>query len=65
MLEKEEKDMKTWTADNRPIVWTVNEDNRDTYDLYVHGKIVGEGMTFEDFYPVYKRYVAQLMNVVI
>jgi hypothetical protein len=52
--------MKTWTADNRPLVWTVNENNNDTYDLYVHGKIVGEGLVFDEFYPMYKQYVTQL-----
>jgi hypothetical protein len=57
--------MKMWTQDNRPLVWTVNENNSDTYDLYVHSKIVGEGLTFEEFYPLYKKYTAELLNVSI
>ena len=64
-VRTERKEMKTWTADNRPLVWTVNENNNNTYDLYVHGRIVGEGLRFDDFYPMYKQYVAQLINVAI
>jgi hypothetical protein len=48
--------MKTWTRDNRPLVWTVNENNHETYDLYVHGVCVGEGMDFDTFYAMYKQY---------
>lgn len=50
------KIMKTWTLDNRPVVWTVNEYNTERYDLYVHGKIVGENLDFEDFWALYKQY---------
>ena len=45
--------MKTWTKDNRPVVWTVNEINRDTYDLYIRGVCVGEAMAFDAFWNLY------------
>lgn len=44
---------KTWTLDNRPIVWTACERNKDRYNLYFFGKLVGESLSFEDFYPLY------------
>lgn len=48
--------MKTWTQDNRPVVWTVNENNRETYDLYIHGVCVGEGMDIDAFLALYNSY---------
>lgn len=52
--------MKTWTLDNRPVVWTVNEIDRDTYDLYIHGVCVGERMPFEEFWNLYKLHKANM-----
>ena len=48
--------MKTWNTDNRTLVWTVNENNTNTYDLYVHGVCVGEGMDLDTFYNLYCEY---------
>ncbi len=48
--------MKTWTLDNRPVVWTVNENGNERYDLYVHGKIVGENLAFADFWVLWNQY---------
>lgn len=45
--------MKTWTKDNRPVVWTVNQNNPNTYDLYVRGVCVGERMDFNTFWNLY------------
>jgi hypothetical protein len=38
------------------MVWTVNEDNPETYDLYVHGVCVGEGMDIQTFMDMYDHY---------
>jgi hypothetical protein len=46
--------MKTWTQDNRYIVWTVTEGTSDRYDLYVAGVLKYTNLTFEQFYPVFK-----------
>lgn len=46
---------KTWTKDNRRIVWTVSLNNRSLYCLYVHGVLVGEDMDFDQFYTLYNR----------
>lgn len=48
--------MKTWTRDNRPLVWTVNEDDRETYDLYINGVCVGERMDVHTFLNLYNHY---------
>lgn len=48
---------KTWTNDNRPVVWTVSETDNNTYCLYVQGVLVGENLAFEEFYPLYKNAV--------
>jgi hypothetical protein len=48
--------MKTWTRDNRPVVWTVNETNTDRYDLYIRGVLYAENLSFEEFYPLYKSF---------
>lgn len=48
---------KVWTHDNRPVVWTVSLDVPDTYCLYVHGVMIHENLTFDEFCPVYKNAV--------
>lgn len=48
---------KTWTNDNRHIVWTVSLDVPDTYCLYIGGQLYSENMPFEIFYPLYKNAV--------
>jgi len=51
--------MKMWTKDNRPLVWTANENWTNTlplYDLYIHGVCVGEAMDFDAFYTLYNSY---------
>lgn len=47
--------MKTWTQDNRYIVWTVTEGTNDRYDLYVAGVLKYTNLPFEEFYPIYKK----------
>jgi len=46
--------MKTWTMDNRPVVWTVTEETNDRYDLYLRGVLMYTNLTFEQFYPLFK-----------
>lgn len=51
--------MKVWTQDSRPLVWTANEAWTDTlplYDLYIHGRCVADGLTFEAFNILYTLY---------
>lgn len=48
--------MKTWTMDNRPLVWTCTEGMKDRYDLFIHGKCVGEALTFTAWYALYNLY---------
>lgn len=48
---------KTWTKDSRPVVWTVSETNSDRYCIYVHGTLVHENLSFDEFYPLYKNAV--------
>jgi hypothetical protein len=48
--------MKTWTQDNRPVVWTVTPNMTDRYDLYIRGVCVGEGLTFTAWYALYNLY---------
>ena len=55
--------MKTWNQDNRPLVWTANENWTDAlplYDLYVHGVCVADGVTFEQFDTLYKFYQKEI-----
>lgn len=47
--------MKTWTLDNRPIVWTITDGTNDRYDLYINGILAYTNLAFEDFYMVYNR----------
>lgn len=51
---------KTWTNGNRKLVWTVSLNNNSLYCIYVHGVLVHEDISFEEFYPLYKRTVAKL-----
>lgn len=48
---------KTWTNDNRRVVWTVSQTNPDTYCLYVQGILVGENLPFDTFYSLYRNAV--------
>lgn len=41
-----------WTADNRPLVWTVVN---GFYNLYIHGTLKYSGMILEDFLPIYEK----------
>lgn len=44
--------------DSRSLVWTVSESVPDTYCLYIDGILMHENLSFEEFYPLYKGYVA-------
>lgn len=48
---------KTWTNDNRRVVWTISLDVPDTYCLYVQGVLTHENLTFEEWYPLYRKAV--------
>ena len=48
---------KTWTKDSRKVVWTVSVNNDTLYCIYVHGVLTHEDLTFEEFYPLFKRTV--------
>jgi hypothetical protein len=47
--------MKTWTRDNRRLVWTANDTNGNRYDIYQDGKIVGENLDFDAFWILWKK----------
>ena len=53
--KEREKEMKTWTHDNRPLVWTANDTNGSRYDIYQNGKIVGEYLDFDAFWILWKK----------
>lgn len=46
--------------DNRPIVWTVSQNNNTLYCLYINSNLVYEDLPFETFYPLYKKTVADI-----
>lgn len=47
--------MLRWTADNRPLVWTVTPGTTDLYSLYVNGWLYRSHMNFDEFYPLYRQ----------
>lgn len=51
---------KTWTADDRRVVWTVSLNDCTQYCIYVHGILKYEDLNFEQFYPLYNRTLASI-----
>jgi hypothetical protein len=39
-----------WTLDNRPLVWTVEN---NLYNLYIRGILTYAGLTLDAFFPLY------------
>jgi len=43
----------------RPVIWTMTPDSNGLYSLYIEGSLYKSHMTFDEFYPIYVRFVTE------
>ena len=48
---------KTWNQDYRRVVWTVSLTDSTLYCIYVHGTLVHENVSLNDFYALWQNAV--------
>lgn len=57
--EKKMSNSKFRFNDDRPVVWTFSENGSDLYCIYIRSVLVHENLSFDEFYPLFKRTLAE------